>query len=162
MKNLNFALGVLILVLAIAYPVFAWGPGWGMGHHMTGNQEAGSWYCCQGWSGIDTLTDEQRTQLENLHQKFYGETVSLRNEIRTKSEELDSLMATSNPDPEKATALQKDISDLKAKMAEKRVGFEIEARKIAPDARFGERRGRGQGMGYGNRMRGYGPGRCWW
>jgi hypothetical protein len=57
-------------------------------------------------------------------------------------------------------SLQKEISDLQGKMADKRVDFELEARKIAPNARFGRGYGRGYGQGYGRygtMGRNYGP-----
>ncbi len=77
------------------------------------------------------------------------------------------MLDSSTPDAEKATALQKEISDLKAKMAEKRLSYDLEVRKIAPDTQ--ERRyGRGYGRGYGRSMMGEGPrtggrgqGPCW-
>lgn len=163
MKRLTMILGCVILVAAIAYPVLAWGPGWGRGHHMMG-YERGPGYGWQGGGDYGSLPQEQRTQLDNLHQKFYDDTAALRNEIRAKSGELDTLLNTSNPDPEKLRALQKEVSDLKGKMAEKRLDFELEARKVAPDARLGRGydQGYGPGMGYGrHHMGGYGPGGCW-
>ena len=58
-------------------------------------------------------------------------------------------------------------------MAEKRITYDLEARKIAPDTRFGRRGAYGFGhmmgwgpgyghmMGWGPRMGGYGPGARW-
>ena len=66
---------------------------------------------------------------------------------------MNTLLNAPDPDAEKAKALQKEIIDLRGKMAEKRLDFRLEARKINPDARFG----RGYGKGYGRHMKGYGP-----
>jgi zinc resistance-associated protein len=109
--------------------------------------------------------------LDKLHQKFHDETAQLRNEIWTKSRELNTLLNSPNPDTEKAKALQKEISDLRAQLAEKRLNFKLEERKIVPEVRFGRghgkgyyghhMRGYGPGMGYGHHMGGYGPGTCW-
>jgi zinc resistance-associated protein len=122
---------------------------------------------------------EQRTQLDNLHKKFYDETAQLRNEMWTKSRDLSALLNSPNPDADKARALQKEITGLKAQLAEKRLDFELEERKIAPDARYGSGYGRGSGRGYGkgyghhmggyghhmggygHHKGGYGPGGCW-
>jgi zinc resistance-associated protein len=171
MKRLVTLLGIVVLVGAIAVPVVAHGPGWGKGHHMMG-----SWGDCPGYGpqhgpGYGNLTEEQRTQLDKLHQKFHDETAQLRNEISTKSRERNTLLNSPNPDTEKAKALQKEISDLRAQLAEKRLNFKLEERKIVPEARFGRgygkghdghhMRGYGTGMGYGHHMGGYGPGYCW-
>jgi zinc resistance-associated protein len=90
-----------------------------------------------------------------------------------KRSELNILMNTSNPDLEKAKALQKEISDLKGKMGQERIKLFAEERKINPDARFGKGWGRGGikgggpcggglGMGYGRGMgRSFGGGPCW-
>ena len=68
--------------------------------------------------------------------------------------ELNRLFNSEKPDAEKAKTLQKEISDLRAKMAQARIDFELEERKIAPQ---GNNR-RGYGRGYGPGMRGSGPG----
>jgi zinc resistance-associated protein len=122
------------------------------------------------------VTEEQHTKLDTLHKKFYDETAQLRNDMWTKSTELSTLLNSPNPDADKARALQKEITDLRAQLAEKRLNFELEERKIAPDARYSSGYGRhmrgygpgmgsgrhmggyGQGMGYGHHMGGYGPG----
>jgi len=104
--------------------------------------------------GYDNLTKEQHNQLDKAHQEFYDETAKLRKDIRAKRAELNALLNSSDPDAEKAKALQKEISDLRAKLAQERINFALEERKIDPDARIG----RGYGMGYGRHMGGYGPG----
>jgi len=165
MRKLLTVLGVLILVGAIAAPVMAHGPGWGKGRHMMGYSGGGPGYYGQYGRGYDNLTAEQRTQLDKLSRKFFDETSPLRNEIWTKKAALNTLLSSSSPDAEKAKALQKEISDLKAKMALARIDYELEVRKINPDARFGSGYGRGSGhhmwgrgpgMGYGHHMGGYG------
>ncbi|MGD2127411.1 MAG: periplasmic heavy metal sensor [Desulfobacteraceae bacterium] len=165
MKKTVAIVGILLLVAAIAAPVMAHGPGWGRGGHMRGNWGGGPGYCAQYGQGYDTLTEEQRAELDKLHRKFYEETAPLRNEIWAKRGELNALLSSPNPDAEKAKALQKEISDLKAKMAEKRMDTVLEARNINPDAPYGKgwgygrhMRGYGPGMGYGRHMGGYGPG----
>ena len=130
-----------------------------------------------------SLTEGQKAKLEDLNKKFYDETIDTRDKIRTKSAELGSILNDKEPDIEKAKALMKEINDLKEALAEKRLDYQLEARKIVPDSRYdrgfgmgyGPHRfsggpgmgygprmfGGGPGMGYGNNMRGYGPGLCW-
>jgi zinc resistance-associated protein len=146
--------------------------GWGGG--------PGQGYCGDYGPGAGNLTEEQRTQLDTLNKKFFDETAQLRNEMWTKSSELRALLNSPNPDADKARALQKEITGLRAQLAEKRLDLELEERKIAPDARYGSgygrggygkgygrgyghhMRGHGPGGGYGHHMGGYGPGSCWY
>ncbi len=155
MKRLIALLGILVLVGAIAVPVLAHGPGWGRGHHMGWGGGPGQGYCGDYGPGAGNLTEEQRTKLDTLNKKFYDETAQLRNEMWTKSRELSALLNSPNPDADKARALQKEITGLRSQLAEKRLDFELEERKVAPDARYGYGYGRGSGKGYG---KGYGRG----
>jgi zinc resistance-associated protein len=145
MRKVLTTLGILVLVGFLAAPVFA---------HRWGRAESGT-YGGPGagpcWLERGDLTDSQRAELDKLYQQFVDDTAKMREEIWNKSAELDTLLDSSNPDPKKAKGLQREISDLQAKMSDKRVDFELQARKIAPNARSG----RGYGMGYG---RGYGHG----
>jgi len=164
MKKILTVAGTLLLVLAIAIPVLAHGPGWGKGHHRIGRWKSGPG-CCWNYGRVyENLTEEQRSQLDGLYQKFHDERTQLRNEIQSKRAELNILLNSPNPDAEKAKALQKEISDLRAKMAQERINLRLEARKIAPELRFG----RGYRWGYyGHHMRGHSPGMghglggCW-
>lgn len=164
MKKIIAMVGMLVFAAVIAIPVLAQGPGYGRGRPMQGNvgQEPGS--CPRhGW-GSGTLTDEQRAHMDALHQKFFDQTAQVRSQMWAKKAELNVLMNTSNPDLEKAKALQKEISDLKAKMAEERINLYTEAKKIDPDTRFGRGWGRGKGFGpgpCGGNYGGYGMGRGW-
>ena len=152
MKRLAIILGSVMLVSAIAYPVFAWGPGMGRGQGIKGNWGGGLGSCWRNERGYSNLTQEQQSALGQLNEKFFSETASIRNEIWSKSDELNNLLNAPDPDAEKAKALQKEIIDLRNVMAGKRLDFQLEARKINPDARFGA----GYGRGYGRQMKGYG------
>jgi Spy/CpxP family protein refolding chaperone len=163
MKKILTIIGVLGLAAVMAAPVMAQGPGWGRGDRMAGYWGGGPG---NGWNygaGYGNLTDEQRTQLDNLYKKFYDNTADTRNQLWSKRGELYTLLNSSNPDPAKAKALQKDINDLRAKLAQDRLALDLEVQKINPDARYGASgpwAGYGRGMmgyGYGH-MGGYGPG----
>ena len=173
MKRALSIIGITVLVAAIAIPVLAQGLGAGRGRMMQGCAPGGPGDCPRHGAWDDKLTDEQRTQLDKLHQKFFDDTATLRSQMAAKHSELMILMNTSNPDLEKAKALQKEISDLRGKMGQERIKQFAEERKINPDARFGMGWGRGgmkgggpsgggMGMGYGRGMgRGSGGGPCW-
>jgi Spy/CpxP family protein refolding chaperone len=192
MKKVVMISGLILLAGLVAYPAFAFGPGSGWGGPMMGNRGYGGgpmmgygygggpmmgyggyaggpgscWNYGRGYGnpGDGNLTEEQQKQLDDLNHKFFDETASLRNEIWQKTNELNVLLDSPNPDNEKAKALQKELSDLKAKMAEKRLTYDLEARKIAPDTRYARRwggYGYGHMMGWGPHMGGYGPGGYW-
>ena len=173
MKRIMTVGAVILVVTALAMPAFARGPGWGGGPGGRGGQGYGPGTNCPNYgAGDQNLTEEQKTQLSNLQKKFFDSTAQLRNQLWAKRGELQTLMSSPSVDVDKARALQKELSDLQAKMAQERLSFQIEERKINPDARFrgmgrgqgmggqGMMGGRGQGMGYGRGMGGYGPGGC--
>ena len=167
MTRLMKTLGIAVLIGTLAVPVFAWAYDWGRGHHMMGPWDRGGYH----ERGYGNTTEEQRGQLAELDRKVYNETAKLRDEIWTKSNELNALLNSPNPDPEKAKALQKEIGDLRTTLDEKRLAYELEARKIAPESRLSGGYGRGYngrhmegygpGMGSGRHRGGYGPGTCW-
>jgi len=102
MKKILAVVGILALAAVIAVPVMAQGPGYGRGRQMQGYRGSDPGACPRyGW-GIGNLTDEQRDQMDALHQKFYDQTAQVRSQIWAKKAELNVLMNTSNPDLEKA------------------------------------------------------------
>jgi zinc resistance-associated protein len=169
MKKIATLTAMIVLVVALAVPALAQGPGWGRGRYV----QAGPGYCpyyggAYGGSWTN-LTEEQRQQLNQLYQKFFDQTAQLRSQLWAKQSELNALLNTSNPDPGKAKALQKEISDLRAKISQERINLTLEARKISPEAGYGSGWGYGRGfgpmhggfgpgMGYGMYRGGYGPG----
>jgi zinc resistance-associated protein len=160
MKKLTTIIGILVLVGAVAVPVMAWGPHWGAGHHMMGYWGSNPEY---GRGDYGNLTSEQKNELDTLNRKFYEETRDLRDRVWTKSREFDSVLNSTYPDLDTAKTLQREISDLRAKLDEKTDTYELEARKIVPDQRLGHSRGGWYGyhMGSYGHMMGYGPGYCW-
>jgi len=159
MKKLLVVLGSIMLIAAVAYPVSAWGPRWGGDRHMGygGHGSSGNY-----GQAYDRMTETQRSQMDDLYQKFYDKTAPLKNQIRIKYGEMDTLLGTSSPDPDRVRALQKEISDMKGKLAQERVDMELEARKIVPKGNYfrGHRAARGWHMGMGSNGPG-GPGECW-
>ena len=160
MRKLMTVVGVVLLVGVMAYPVFARGRGWGGGCSGWGpgggGQGAGQGYCWQNQGANTALTPEQQSKLNALDQNFFNETSTLRNNIWNKQTEMALLLNGENPDAAKLQTLQKEISALKAQMAEKRLVYRLEARKVAPNNTYGRVLWRGGRGGY----RGNG-GPCW-
>ena len=162
MKKLVTVLGVLLLVGVMAYPVFARGSGWGRGCSgwgSGGGQGNGPGNCWRDQGGNPAVTPEQQ-QLNNLDQKFSNDTSALRNNIWSKQNEMTQLLNGENPDTAKLQTLQKEISTLKGQMADKRLAYRLETRKVAPQGAYGGVYGGGYGRGRG----GYGGNRggsCW-
>ncbi|MBW2709654.1 MAG: periplasmic heavy metal sensor [Deltaproteobacteria bacterium] len=149
MKKWVTVLGVFLLVGVMTYPVFARGPGWGYG-------SGGLGYCRQDQRGYPAVFPEQQQNLNRLDQNFVNETSATRNNIWNKQNEMTVLLNGENPDLTQLRTLQKEISGLKAQMAEKRLAYRLETRKVAPEGTYGGGYGRGRGGNRGN----WG-GRCW-
>jgi len=160
MKKIGTIIGILLLAGAIAYPVFAHGPGWGRGYHMWGYGD-GPGACWQDYNSRG-LSQDQLEKLNALETKFFTETEGLRNQIWTKNIEMDRLLSEQSPDEAKIDALQKEINTLRNQMAEKRLNYRLETRKVAPDSFYGGTTGRSYSGGRGG-FRGSGGygGRCW-
>jgi len=164
-KRIIKSVGVLLLVAALAIPVLAWA------HGPRGGPTMGKWgpgpgYMRSYYGGPVTVAPEQRQRLQELRRKFLDETAQLRNQLWSKTAELNALLRQANPDQERLKALQGEINDLRAKLSEKALSYRLEVQKAAPDLGFAGgygRYGRGPRMGgFGPGMgMGSGPGSCW-
>lgn len=142
----SFVVFAMALVLAGATYVYAVGPGPG-----PGPREG-----CMGYGKGASLTEEQRTQLQELRQKFHDETATLREQIRIKRQELRTLWSDSKSGADVILKKEKELSDLEDQMRDKGVQMKLEARNIlTPEqlAEFGTFGGPGpgrwQGKGHG-------------
>ena len=149
-----FVVFAMAQVLAGATYVYAVGPGPG-----PGPREG-----CMGFGKGASLTEEQRTQLQELRQKLHDETAKLREQIWAKRQELRTLWSDSKSGADAIMKMEKELSELENQMREKAVQMKLEARNIlTPEqlAEFGKFGGpgpeRGPGMGHG---RGRGCGGC--
>ena len=162
MKKFIGIAAIILVVVAMSTPAFAFGPGRGMGNRMMG-------WGNPAYGGFNNnLTTEQRNQLDAIYKKYYDETAQIRNNLISKTTELRTALNSDNPDKEKAKSIQKEISDLQADLAQKRIDLQVEERKITPDLANGpgfgngyRMMGRGYGPGRGPMERGFGPGACW-
>lgn len=84
----------------------------------------------QNWAN---LTQEQQTQVKDLHQTFVDETASQRASMVSKREEIRILMETSTPDRDKLIALVAGLADAQKAVMAKGIDFTLEAKKIAPE-----------------------------
>jgi zinc resistance-associated protein len=110
-----------------------------------------------GGPGCANLTPDQAGKLFDLKEKFRTDTASLRKQLLLKHLELRKLWAAEKPDEKQILAKQKEINPLREQLQEKMTVFRLEARKIAPNARFGLGCGLGHGFGHGHGF-GMGPG----
>jgi Spy/CpxP family protein refolding chaperone len=157
---------IIAAVLGIGVTSFAgWGRGyWGSGYPM-GSYHMGPGYGMhQGWGygamGYQNdLSDEQIASLDKERRDFYDATAELREALVQKELELRGELAKAEPDAQKASALQKEISGLESQLDQKRLDQSIKMRKDFPQ--FGYR-GDGYGpRGMGRGMYGRGGGACW-
>jgi len=100
-----------------------------------------------GWGALGDLSEEDIKKLEEERKAFFEDTKDLRREVYQKRLELASEMAKQNPDPTRASAIQKEISDTLARLAQKHLDHLFRVRKINPDLGIGV--GGGGHMGFG-------------
>lgn len=181
MKNRNFVKALMVITLAVVLgfgaTAFA-GPGMGYGPGMMGCEPqmmgrgygAGQGYGMgpnpmgygpgmgrgfRGYGYAGDLSDEDIKKLDEQRQVFFEGTKNLRNDLYQKKLELRSELAKQNPDSPKAVKIQKEISELKTQLDQKRIEHMLEMKKINPNV----------GGGFaGKGSRGYGPGfrgNCW-
>jgi Spy/CpxP family protein refolding chaperone len=165
MKKMMVVLAAAALVLGVAY-AYAQGPGFGPGR----GYGYGPCGYCGDYGASNPLTQDQRTQLRELRQKFFDETASLRDSMRTKRQELRSLWSDPKADPQAIMAKEKELGALQDQMRDMAVQQRIEARKILTPEQLsqlsqeGWDRGQGfrggEGRMYG-RGRGFGGGPCY-
>ena len=130
------------------------GYGRGMGRGMGYGRGMGRGF--RGYNAATALSDEQIQKLEDQRKAFFEATKDLRQDLFAKQLELKSEFAKKSPNADKAAELQKDISQLRSQLDQKRIEHRLEMQKINPDL------GRGPGRGFGRWGRGGGyGGPCW-
>jgi zinc resistance-associated protein len=162
----KMAIVAFIAVIGAAPSAFAHGgygnPGWGghmmdygygggammgpgYGGHMMGNRGH-----MMGWWGDGEnygLNQDQVEQLEKARESFFEETRGLRDSIYEKSALIRREFSQRNPDRSRIIELQKELSQLESQFDQKRLDYQLEVRKIAPEIQ--SRYGRGYGPGAG-------------
>ena len=152
MKKYTLNKGVIFLslffIIAIgSYAYAGWGQGQGQGRG-NGNEMGyghGGGNGCPGSNGQNYLTDEQRKNLQSLRQNFIAQTKDIRENFYNKQGELNAEFNLDNPDKDKLILIQKEVSELKNQLSEKRILFKLEAKKIDPNIGIGRGKHRGRG-----------------
>ncbi len=142
MKRLIMFFGIMVLFGVIAAPLSSWGwRGMGFGPFMDRGPDPAMGPRMGGFpiEPFCPLTEEECTQMDEMNKKFLEETAEFRESLFEKSKELNTILASEEPDEKKAKALQKEISDLQAKLAEKRLDYRLEMARIFPESGPGMR-----------------------
>lgn len=130
-------------------PGYMMGPGGYNGHMGYGRHMGG--YGPWGDRGYNSnLSDEDLDKLDQARESFYNETRELRDQIQDKRENLGRELDQKDPDTQKVTQLQKELSVLESQFDQKRIEYQLNIRKLLPDE--------DSATGYGPRGRG---GYCW-
>jgi zinc resistance-associated protein len=120
--------------------------GCGMGRYHRGGDSCGTMGC------FGNLSDEEVAKLDQQRSEFFKATEETRAQLYQKKLALRSELAKKNPDTGKASGLQQEISKLRGELDQKRLDFEIQARKSSPNYDRAYRgHGRMMGSGYGGR-----------
>ena len=165
--NITMTLTVLAVFGLATLAVAGWGRGYG---HMGGygyGPMGGPGMMGPGWQRggcyYGNLSPDESAALDKERAAFFEATKGLRQQLYEKNQALQSELAKENPDTGTASKLQSEISTLRNELDQKRLDFEIQARKAAPNFRPGYGGYGPRGGGYGSMM-GYGPrggGYCW-
>ena len=125
---------ILVIAAVVALSVTAYA-GRGMGYGPGGGQ-------CQGNKGgygpgsghmMGNLTEDEAKKINDERDIFFKSTEDLRQDIYAKEMELNSELAKKNIDAEKASKLQKEISELESKFDQKRLDHMIKMKKLNPN-----------------------------
>jgi len=143
-----------LIILTLAWTCEVQAQWWRSGRGETGRGSGPGWW--PNAQGLN-LSEEQQKSIDSLYQAFRKDSASLQNKIGQKQLELNSLLLQPDPDAEKAAALQKEISDLQAQFNEKRINYQLDARKILTSDQIAQLPP-GCTLGFGNMIGGYGPG----
>ena len=122
----------------------------GMGWHHKGGAGCGM------MGSYGNLSDEEIAKIDQQRSEFFKATEETGAQLYEKELALQSELAKENPDTNKASGLQQEISKLQGELDQKRLNFEIQTRKSSPNFNRAYR-GHGRMMGHGYGKGGY----CW-
>lgn len=161
MKKKIRVLMVGLTLAAMTGTAFAAAPVYGLGRAANG----------PGFMDPLILTPEQRTKTNELRERYWKDTVSLRNDMETKRMELRTLWRAPHPDQQKILAKQKELNVLRNQLQAKITESRLEVRKILTPEQISQRgvyrggidsRGMGRFDMRGSRSHGrFGPGGPW-
>lgn len=149
MKRNTRSFAMLAILAVVGFSTIAAAAWDGGSGHMMGPMMGSGWNHGNGYYG--DLTAEQISKLDQRRLEFFKATEGLRRQLYEKEVVLQAELTKENPDNGKAAQLQSEVSKLRSDLDQKRLEFEIQAKKIAPNFNRGH-------MGYGP----YGGGNCMW
>ena len=141
-RNTLIMTGIALFLSIAVVSAFAHGPGWGKGRgygHMMGpdgwgqgwHHRGGYGYGQEGYYG--NLSEEEIANLDQQRSEFFKATENIRQKLYEKELALGSELAKEDPDTSKASNLQSEISKLQSELDQKRLDYEIQTRKKAPN-----------------------------
>ena len=155
-RNIKRIMTITVLaVFGLSTMAFA---GWGQGYgHMMGPMMGSGPGWQQGNGYYGNLSADEIAKLDQQRAEFFAATEDTRQQLYEKNLALQSELAKEDPDASKASKLQSEISELRNDLDQKRLEYDIQARKSSPNYNRGSRQ-YGSMMGYGPRGGGY----CGW
>ncbi|SFU21135.1 zinc resistance-associated protein [Kosakonia arachidis] len=75
--------------------------------------------------GTNSLTTEQQTAAQKIHDGYYAQTSALRQQLASKRYEYNALLTASTPDSNKINAVAKEMASLNQSLDESRVKRDI-------------------------------------
>ena len=139
-RNTLIITGIALLISISVVYAFAHDSGWSRGRgygHMMGHDSwgpgmhGGYMYDQEGY--YDNLSAEEIANLDQQRSEFFKETENTRQKLYEKELALGSELAKEDPDTSKASNLQSEISKLQSELDQKRLDYEIQTRKKAPN-----------------------------
>ena len=163
MKRTATIIGTLVLVAAIAIPVFAHDRGWGKGRGIGVGPEVRQTPRCE---NIPNLTPEQSTKLRELREQHDKDILPLRNELIAKRAELRNLWSQGNSHETAIKTKQQEMNDLRNKLQDMTTEYRLEVGKILTPEQQAQLQSSRPGWGYDGDAkrpgaRGYGRMRTW-
>jgi zinc resistance-associated protein len=156
-RNTLIITGIALLISITAVFAFAHDSGWsrsrGYGHMMGPD----SWGPGMHRGYYDNLSADEIAKVDQQRAEYFKATENIRQKLYEKELALRSELAKEDPDTDKASTLQSDISKLQSNLDKERLNYEIKARKSAPNNNRGSG-DYGPMMGYTPRGGGY----CRW
>lgn len=122
MKHIKTKIGIVAVVFTVGIAAVALAHGWngsGYGGHMMG----------YGPYGNGNLSPQDMTKLEQSQGKFFNDTNDLRNSIQEIQFALNQQLQQTNPDRDKVTNLQKELSQLESQFDQNALDHRLDLRK---------------------------------
>jgi zinc resistance-associated protein len=139
-RNTLIITGIALLISISVVYAFAHDSGWSRGRgygHMMGHDSWGpgmhGGYMYDQRGDYGNLSEEEIANLDQQRSEFLKATENTRQKLYEKELALGSELAKEDPDTSKASNLQSEISKLQSELDQKRLDYEIQTRKKAPN-----------------------------